>query len=264
MISQAPTQNIFNIIPETFKRLLRFAKNPSKDLNESPDANLGHITQDYIASFTIVTATIAAFDAFIPGYLEINPLNMLRMGVFLLILTLNAILFSSFLWLFSTIAMLFRGLKSQKSIFYQGIKAFAFLNIPSSIIIVIVLNRIVVSGDIEIPASISDKYFSTVVAIGAFVLAAWLIAIPLGKRLRSRYHAVAAYPLGFVICILASIANPIIASGYFSNVLNKENFCEQFISFRKKAEIRNGALNKDAWIGKCMTSLEGNPSNKAI
>lgn len=263
MISNSPVLNLFNAIPETFKRLLRFAKDPSRHLNEAPDADLEHVLMDYLASLSIVTAVIAAFDAFLPGYLEINPISMLRMGVFWVMLTLNTITFSLFLWFFSLIVLSFSGLKFHKAIFYQGIKSYAFLNIPAAIISVIALNRIVVSGNLEAATGIADKLFSVTVAIGALALAVWLVALPLGKYLHRHYRASVAYPLGFIGCIFASMANPILASGYFSNVLDKEGFCEQFISFRKKAEIQNGSLNKDTWVGKCVASLEVSPSTKA-
>lgn len=251
MISKAPISRFISATPESFKRLLRFARNPSQHLDSAFDPDLEHALLDYFKSLAIVAGVLTALAYFLPGYLEINPIDIQRTVVLLTLFTVNAVTFSLCLWFVSLIVLLFARVQLHGAIFYQGIKASAFLNIPAAIIFVIAVNRIVVNGDINNATGTGDSLLATVAAISAFALSIWLLILPIGRYLRSRYRPAIAYPLGLAICALASLLNPIIAPDYFSIVLDKGKLCEQVISTRKKAELQSGAIKKDEWVGKC-------------
>ena len=264
MISNDPIRKLISAIPESFKRLLRFARNPFRHLGAEPDIDIEYVLLDFLASLPVVAVLVAAMGQFLPNYIEINPMNILRMELFLVLLTVNAVTFSLCLWLVSMVVLVFSGVRLHGAIFYQGIKSYAFLNIPAAIIFVIALNRIVVVGDFNVSTGTGDLLFAAGVAVFGFALGVWLVAVPLGRYMRSRYRAAVAYPLGIAVFFVASFVNPVVASEYFNNILDKEEFCKQYISFQKKDVLRNGTYNKDCLIGKCMAVFEGSSSNKGM
>ncbi|TGG92888.1 hypothetical protein E4656_12255 [Natronospirillum operosum] len=256
MVSKDPIHRFLASVPESYKRLVRFFRNPYLHLESSNDPDLEYVLLDYIAALAALGAAIATIGTFLPGYLEIDPVSILRMDMFLVLLTVNTVSFSICLWLASAVILAVSGLKLHGAIFYQGIKAYALLNIPVAIVFIIALNRIVVIGDVTEPTGNGDLVFATMAVFCAFALSIWLVAIPIGKYLRSKYRAAIAYPLALVVLVISVSVNPAIASGYFSNVIDKRAVCEQYVSFRHGTEIQEGMYNKDCLIGQCIAAFE--------
>ncbi|GEM_PF-3277005 len=263
MNSTNPIRNFVFSAPASLKRLGRFCVDPSLHLRAQPDSDLQHVLMDYLASLSIVVGVMAAIGALIPWYMETNPISMLRIPLFMLLMTVNAVTFALSLWLVSVVVLVFSGVRLHGVMFYQGIKSYAILNIPVAVIFVIAINRLILVNDFNVAPGSGDVVFATIVALLGFALGIWLVAVPAGRYLRRRYRPAVAYPLGLAIYVFASLANPVVASQYFSNALDEHAFCEKYISARVSSELR-GTYDKDCLVGKCVAALKNNRSNKGM
>jgi hypothetical protein len=254
MSENTPITRIVEEIPKTAKRLWKFVLNPSIPSGPIMSTSLNRAHIDLFATAFAMSTVISVGSDLMPGLFNISPGEMINWSLFAVLLMVYAVLFSVILYLLLWFPLWLKAKEWHSSLIYHAWRFFAVQNILLSVLFVSSLNRLIMKGSFVKPTGSFDYIFTPAVSIVFLIFTIWLLAWPVSMYIKQYYRSAGAYALGFGAVILTSIINPVVASEYFSNVINYEQFCSEFVSVHFKNQIESGQLSKDCVIGECLSA----------
>jgi len=241
-----------NYLPEAIQAFICFFKHLK--LKESQ-----HFKKDLLKACSIFALMIpvgywvvGALKNLLPGYLQINPLPLMNEYIFFIMLATTATLFSAILFAISSICLIPKKPKLHHAIFNRSITVYAYLNILIVVICAIMLNRLMVLGNIFEATSQLDFWIANTLVVLAIIITLSTLVIPLTYYFNQYYNKKISYSLSIVSVIIASSANPVLATSYFKHAINQGEFCKQLVEIKFKKQIETGVMNKDCVMGKCL------------
>ncbi|MEQ1637043.1 MAG: hypothetical protein ABL903_10135 [Methylococcales bacterium] len=254
MSDKTPITRIFEEVPKTAKRLWKLLLKPSIPIGPVADTPLNNACIDLFATAIAVPTIISVGNDLALGLFDITLDEIINWKLFALLLMLNAALFSLIIYILLLFPLRLKARNSHSSLFYHSLHFFAIQNIPISILFVSCLNQLIVEGSVVESAGVVNFGFTLTTSVAVLVLTIWLLAMPVSAYIKRYFRSISAYVLGFGAVALASAVNPVIASSYFSNIVNYKQFCSELVSARFKYEIESGQLSKDCIISKCLSA----------
>lgn len=254
MSDKTPIIRIIEEVPKTAKRLWEFLLKPSIPVGPITSTSLNSAHIDLFTTAIAVSTIVSVGSSLAPGLFDINPREIINWPLFSTLLVANAALFSVILYLLLLLPLWLKAREWHPSIFYHSLRVFAVQNILVSVLFVSGLNRLIVKGSFVESTGAFDFGLTLTASLAAFVLSVWLLALPVTAYIKRYFRNASAYAFGFGAVVLASVINPVIASEYFSNIIDYKQFCSELVSARFKNEIESGQLSKDCIIGKCLSA----------
>jgi hypothetical protein len=188
----------------------------------------------------------------LPGFLEIDPDDLVNWRLFEFMLLSNGIVFVVILYLMLLLPL---GLMTRHwhwQIIAHCLRFYALMNVCVAILFVLSVNRLIVKGSFLDPTSAADLIVGGCVALIVFGITLRVLLMPIARYIRIYYHPVVAYVGGFTAVVLASVLNPVMASDYFSHVIEDEDFCSAVVSVRYRQELGSGEYSRDCLVAHCM------------
>ena len=256
MSDKTPITRIIEEVPKTAKRLWKFILNPSIPIGSITSTSLNSAHIDLFTTAIAVSTIVSIGSSLAPGLFDINPGEIINWPLFAALLVVNAALFSAILYLLLLLPLWLKAREWHPLIFYHSLRVFAVQNILVSILFVSGLNRLIVKGSFVESTGTFDFGLTLTVSVAVFVLSVWLLVLPVSAYMKRYFRNASAYALGFGAVVLASAINPVIASEYFSNIIDYKQFCSELVSAHFKNEIETGQLSKDCIIGKCLSTKD--------
>ncbi len=244
-----PIVELTNLFSETHKRLYSFIKNPIIDIDNVKSSLLDFVIS--VASIFFITRLLKTL---FPKFLEINPLTLFNFDIFALMLFVNAIIFSVILYMFFFILNFFKKIENFNAIFYQGFKAYSIMNIFVIIPFVILVNK-VMQNKLD-NWSFSESIIAFICVISLIYLSYRLLIKPIAIFIQSEFSKKVSYLISFLSVFIAITTNQPIFENYFINIIDKTEFCKQYIELNYKEEITTMQKNKDCMIGKCIQTID--------
>lgn len=226
-------------------------KNPKIEIN-----NIQSSLLDFVISIATVFLIARLLKTLFPKFLEISPLPLFNFDIFALMLFFNAVIFSSILYIVFFIINKFKKIEGFHAIFYQGFKAYSILNVFIVIPFVILVNK-VMQNKLD-DWYISENIIAIICLISIFYLFYRLLIKPISIFLYKSFSKKISFFIGVVSVIISITINQPIFENYFVNVVDKTEFCKQYIELNYKEDILTMKQDKDCMIGKCIQMVENN------
>lgn len=248
--------NLWHHLPELPKRLWALLRQPVIPIGPAAPSNLIGAFVDLFIVTAASGTLVGVGSALLPGFLQIDPERLVNWPLFVLMQLSNAVAFAVILYLLSVVPLRIRARMSHLQVMAHGLHAYAILNVLVTILFVLCVNRLIVRGSLVDPTSSADLLGGAAVAVIVFWLAVRLLALPLSRYLQKYYKTVPAFIMGFGAVALASLLNPVMASGYFEHTVEREDFCSAVVSVRYRDELATGEYSRDCLVAKCVASAD--------
>ena len=242
-------------LPELPKRLWSVVQNPVIPVGRTPGSTLIEAAVDLFTVTAASGALVGVGFALIPGLLDIEPDELVNWPLFVLMLLTNAAGFAVTLYLVCLPLLAIPARHAHLQLLTHTLYVYSILNILVTILFVLAVDRIVVNSSVIEPTSQLDLLLGGLVGIVAIALVIRGLALALARYLRNYYSRACAFACAFAAMIVASSLNPVIASGYFEHVLEREDLCSAIVSVRYQPELASGQYSRDCLVASCTASF---------
>jgi len=237
---------------EILKRLLQLFKRPVL-----PTGPVSHHTVLAAVAYLAASAwLLGEFVGFTSEHLllSVDPEKFIRWRLWGSMLIVNAIGFVVVLYALAIGPLYLKHRHAHLQIVSHGLRAFALLNFPATLLCVLGANNTAVSG-VPVPDSGAMWWVMGVLLLLFLFLIFRILILPIARYGCRAFSTRFAYFAGLVVTLAALTFNPVIANGYFSYVLDKENFCSAMISVRFHHEFTSDAYSRDCLVTRCVEGV---------
>lgn len=252
-MSNKQTKNWYKHLPKAIQEFIYLFKHLKIEESQTFKKNLLKSCVIFCMTIPFGYWIIGALKNLIPGYLQINPLPLINEYIFFILLATTTVLFSFILTTICSFFLILKKIKFHHPIFNRSITVYAFLNILIITICIIMINRLMVTDNMLVATGNLDFWIANTVVVLAFSITLITLIIPLAIYLNQYYNKKISYIMSITAVVIASSANPVLATSYFKYAINQGELCKQLVEIKFKEQLETGALNKDCIIGKCLT-----------
>jgi len=251
-----PTIQIFDLVPTSFKRFKRLIVRPDIPTYDIEKTDLYFVYHDFIFALSFISIIIGVIKGLLPNYFVINPVSLINWPIFILLLTLNALMPSIIVFSLLLIPLYYKTRKVHVCIFYHMLRAYSLEIILVSILFVIAINRIFINNNPLKAVNTIEFIFAVIISVSVLFFIWWLVGYPVSKYLTNFFSKKIAYSLGIGSILFCLYINPTLSFKYFNNMIDYKEFCIQYVNYKFQNELAGNVYNKDCLIGKCLELKE--------
>lgn len=245
----SPIFQLTGLFSQTSKRLYSFVKNPKIDIE-----SLEYSLVDFIISIATVFFIVALLKNLLPVYWVIDPIKLFNFHIFALLLTVNTFIFSSILLIFFFVLDKLKKIDNYNLVFYQGFRAYSIINLLIVILFIILVNKLM-QNKLNDWSFIEGAFGIYCILIGLYLFFRLLIN-PISILLQTSFSKNISFTIAFISVLMAGFANEPVFKNYFINIIDKPEFCKQYIEINYMEDIVSMRKNKDCMIGTCIKGIE--------
>ncbi|SDN39869.1 hypothetical protein SAMN04488516_10210 [Desulfonauticus submarinus] len=251
-----PTRQIFNLVPASLKRFKKLLICPDIPTYDIEKTDLYFVYHDFIFALSLISIIIKGIKGLLPNYFIVNPASLINYPVFILLLSLNALIPSILIFSLLLIPLYYKTKRVHVCIFYHSLRAYSLEIILVSILFVIAINRIFINNTPFKAINNIELIFSVIISAFTLFFLYWLIGYPVSKYLTNFFSKKIAYSLGIGSILFCLYINPTLSFKYFNNIIDYKEFCIQYVDYKFQKEVTGNIYNKDCLIGKCFELKE--------
>lgn len=234
-----------------FEDLWLFIRNPEIVGERSKDSSLHYSGKNLVTSLVLVATIIVFFKYLFPGLfsVEVALINPFYLAVLLLVQT---VVFAFILSIITSIFLIAHKRTFHYLIALQAIQAYAVLNLFLVVMLWLVINRVLKTGNVQEPSSSLDLWLGGFLAVVVFWFVWRLLINPLWGY-AARYYS-KKIALGITVAVIS-------VSGWLSSyaildfgewVINKPALCKQIFETKKQQGKLDPSVDEWCFIGHCM------------
>ena len=244
-------RQISQYVPEEAVGLWRFIADPSIPGREGSFASVLRSAVLALSTTLAVGITVPWWSDLFVGLLQIDSGQLFNWPLLTAMLLLNT---TVFILIFYAVLLPILWLKSKGAhleLIAHGLRFFAIENICLAALMVLCLNRIIVTGSPALPTGTSENLLAGAIAFLALALGVRLLILPVCAYLARHYRRAFSYFLGIGAIAVAMKLNPTMPTHYFEHIVKSDEFCSELISVQMESVLETGLYSKDCLMGKC-------------
>lgn len=237
-------------------RVVAFIKDPRILKNGKPNKHFKSTKYIFAASLCSVLSFCVFVQELVPSLTDIDVSSFVNSVHLTIMLSIQAIMFGLILAVVVSVLLYLKERKFHKLIFQQVLLAYSIENFLAVLLIWIVFNRIVITGDIKAAVDIGEMWYGFLIAIAAIYLSVRLLVKPLFFYFREYYPRILSFLLLIVSLVSTSYLSQFTTFGFGNNLIKMDQLCETIYEEKRKSGEFSADLDKWCFIGKCIENFK--------